>query len=289
MADFLQLILSGASYGAIYGLFGVGYVAIFSVNKVINMAQGEFGIAAAVVSISLVSAGWPVPLALIAGILAGVLIACLLQIVVLSPVKNLSMLTSVILTLGASAVIKSVLLLWVGPGAKSLPVLPGADVQILGATIRSQELWIFGSTVIVAAFLTWFYDRTLTGKALRASSQQPTAARLVGISVKRAAIVAFAIAGGTAALAGILSSPLHFTVWDSGLVLGLKGFVAAAIAGMVSIRAAIGGGILLGIVESLVAGYLDSGYRDGVAFLILIAVLILRPQGLFSRQMEERV
>ena len=289
MTDLLQLIVSGASYGSIYGLFAVGYVAIFTVSKVINLAQGEFGISAAMIAIAMVAAGWALPLALLGGIISGIAVAMILQRVVLAPIKNLTVLTSVILTLGASAVIKAILLLWMGPGAKSLPALPGADLRVFGVDIRSQELWIFGATVAVAIVLAWFYERTLTGKALKPCAQQPTAARLVGISVRRAALIAFAIAGATAALAAILSSPLHLTVWDSGLVLGLKGFVAAAIAGLASVRGAILGGVLLGIVESLVAGYLDSGYRDGVAFMVLIAVLILRPQGVFSRQMEVRV
>lgn len=289
MTDALQLTVAGLSFGAIYGLIAVGYVAIFTVSQVINLAQGEFAITGAMVAIATTAAGVALPLALVAGIVGGGVLAIIVQRLVLAPIKKLTVLTSVILTLGASAVIKAVLLLSFGPSAHALPPLPGSDLTVLGVTVRAQELWIFGATASIAVVLAWFYDRTLPGKALRACAHQPAAARLAGISVNGAAVVAFAIAGTTAALAGILSSPLHFTAWDSGLTLGLKGFVAAAIAGLVSVRAAIVGGLLLGEVESLVAGYIDSGYRDAVAFVVLIVVLILRPQGIFGRQVEVRV
>ncbi len=285
----VQLVVAGLSFGAIYGLLAVGYVAVFTVSPVINLAQGEFAVSAAMCSIALVTAGVALPAAVLGGLLSGIAVALLLQRLILAPVRDLTVLTSVILTLGASAVIKALLLIIAGPDAFALPRMPGPDLQLAGVSIGAQVLWTFAATAIVVVVLTWFYERTLAGKSLKACAQQPQAARLVGISVKHAAMGAFAIAGLTAAVAGILSSPLHFTTWESGLVLGLKAFVAAAVAGLSSVRGAILGGLLLGVIESLVAGYIDSGYRDAVAFVVLISVLILRPQGVFARQADVRV
>ena len=142
---------------------------------------------------------------------------------------------------------------------------------------------------LVSAAVYWFYDRTLTGKALRACAEQPVAARLVGISLSRASLISFLIAGVVGALAGVLASPVYFTSWESGLALGLKGFVAATLGGLVSVRGAVLGGLVLGVLETLTAGYISTGLRDAVAFLLLIVVLVVRPGGIFGRHAEARV
>jgi branched-chain amino acid transport system permease protein len=167
--------------------------------------------------------------------------------------------------------------------------VPGADFTIVGVAVQSQYLWILGVTAAVAAATTWFYERTMIGKALRACAEQPTAARLVGISIARASLVSFAIAGLLGAVAGVLASPIYFTAWDSGLALGLKGFVAATLGGLTSIRGAIIGGLVLGVLEQLVAGYVDSGLRDAVAFIVLIVVLVVRPGGILGQRTVARV
>jgi branched-chain amino acid transport system permease protein len=158
-----------------------------------------------------------------------------------------------------------------------------------GVSIRSQEFWMLGTLVVVGVGIVVFSERTRLGKAMRAVAEQPIAARIVGISPVLASVVAFGIAGLTGALAGVMSSPLYLSVWSAGLLLALKGFVAAVLGGLVSYRAAIAGGLLLGALESYVAGYADSGYRDAVAFVILIVILIVRPSGLARRVSGVRV
>ncbi|HET6294431.1 MAG TPA: branched-chain amino acid ABC transporter permease [Kribbella sp.] len=289
MSDLLQLIFSGLSIGAVYALIAVGFVAIFTVSEVINLAQGEFAALAGLVAISAVGSGMPLPVALVVAIATVTVVAVVMERVTVAPVKRLTTLTSIILTLGVSTVLKALMLLIWGPEGKGLTPFPGGDLLVFGVSIRAQELWILGIAAVVAAAVWWFYERTIVGKALRACSEQPIAARLVGISPKLATMLAFGIAGLVGAIAGVIASPVYFSSWDSGLSLGLKGFVAATLGGLVSIRGALLGGVLLGVLESLVAGYVDTGLRDAVAFVLLIVVLVVRPAGVFGRHAEARV
>jgi branched-chain amino acid transport system permease protein len=289
VSDLLQFVVAGLSSGAIYALVAMGFVAVFSVSGVINLAQGEFAAIGGLVALGGTDAGLPMPVALLVALLVVVVVAVLMQRLAISPVRRMTTLTSIILTLGVSTALKAVLLLVFGPQARGLAPLPGSDLLVGGVSVRAQELWILAVTAVVAVAVSLFYDRTLLGKALRACAEQPVAARLVGISPKAAATVAFGLAGLLGATAGVLAAPIQLTAWDSGLLLGLKGFVAATLGGLVSVRGAVLGGLVLGVLESLVAGYVDSGYRDAVAFVLLIVVLVARPGGVFGRHAEARV
>jgi branched-chain amino acid transport system permease protein len=289
VTDFLQLAFAGLSVGAVYALVAVGFVAIFTVSEVINLAQGEFASLAGLVAISAVASGFPLAAAVVVAVVTVAVVAALMERLTIAPVKRMTTLTSIILTLGVSTVLKALMLLVWGPEGRGLRPFPGSDVTVAGVSIRAQELWILGITAVVAVALVWFYERTMFGKALKACAEQPTAARLVGISLARASLVSFLIAGVTGAIAGVTASPVYFSSWESGLAMGLKGFVAATLGGLVSIRGAILGGLSLGVLESLVAGYVDTGLRDAVAFVVLILVLVVRPSGVFGRHAEARV
>ncbi|HEX6968648.1 MAG TPA: branched-chain amino acid ABC transporter permease [Micromonosporaceae bacterium] len=289
MTDLFQLLLAGVSIGAVYALIAMGFVVIFTVSEVINLAQGEFAALAGLVAISAAGSGLPLPAAILLAIATVVVVAAVMQRLTIAPVKRMTTLISIILTLGVSTALKAAMLLIWGPEGQGLTPFPGSDFNVFGVSVQAQYLWILGVTAIVAVVVTLFYERTLLGKALRACAEQPTAARLVGISIARASLLSFAIAGFLGSVAGVLSSPIYFSSWDSGLALGLKGFVAATLGGLVSFRGAILGGLLLGVLESLVAGYVDSGLRDAVAFIVLILVLVMRPGGIFRQHTVARV
>lgn len=289
MTDLLQLVFSGLSVGAVYALIAVGFVAVYTVSEVINLAQGEFAALAGLIAISASQSGLPLLVAAVLGIVSVALVAVLMERLTIAPVRRMTTLVSIILTLGVSTVLKAAMLLVWGPEGRGLEPFPGTTVTVLGISMRSQELWILGITAVVALAIGWFYEQTMWGKALRACASQPVAARLVGISPARAAMLSFLIAGVTGAIAGVVASPVYFSSWESGLAIGLKGFVAATLGGLVSIRGAILGGLMLGVLENLVAGYVDTGFRDAVAFVVLIVVLVLRPGGVFGRQAEARV
>ena len=289
MSDLLQLLLAGLSVGAVYALIALGFVVIYTVSEVINLAQGEFAALAGLVAISAAGSGVPLPAAILLAIVTVVIVAMLMQWLTIAPVKRMTTLLSIILTLGVSTALKAAMLLAWGPEGHGLQPLPGTDFTVAGVVVPAQYLWILGVTAAIATATTWFYERTIVGKALRACAEQPTAARLVGISIARASLISFAIAGVLGAVAGVLASPVYFTSWESGLALGLKGFVAATLGGLISIRGAIIGGLVLGVLESLVAGYVDSGLRDAVAFVVLIVVLVVRPGGIFGQHSVARV
>ena len=289
VADFVQLGVAGVSVGAVYALIAVGFVAIFTVSEVINLAQGEFAALAGLLAISATAAGMSLAVAGVLALAAVTLVALATQLAVLRPVKEMSTLRSIILTLGVATVIRALMLLLWGPEGRGLTGFPGSDFIAFGVLFRSQEVWIFGICLLVAGGLVYFYEHTLAGKALQACAQQPDAARLVGISAQGASLIAFAIAGATGALAGLVASPLYFSSYESGLTLGLKGFVGAAMAGLESMRGAVIGSVLLGLIESYVAGYIDSGLRDAVAFIVLIVILVVRPQGILRPAAEARV
>lgn len=289
MVDFLQLTIAGVAQGAAYGLVAVGFVTIFAVSGIINLAQGEFAMLGAFTAIATWSAGVPLVPAVLVGIAAIAVLAGVIERVTIAPAAGSSILAFIILTVGIGIALRAFALVVWGPDSHALPRFTPGVWSVGGVIIRPHDLWVLAGTLLTAAVLWVFFERTRTGKAFRACSEQPTAARLVGISPARMSRLSFVIAGTVGAVAGILISPVDFTNWNSGLLLGLKGFVAAALAGMVSIPGAIFGGLLLGVVESLSAGYVSSGLKDAVAFLVLVVLLVLRPGGLFGRPLQARV
>jgi branched-chain amino acid transport system permease protein len=282
MSDFLQLTVAGIGQGAVYGLIAVGFVAVFAVSGVINLAQGEFAALAGLVAISAAGGGLPLPAAAVLAVAVVAAVAVAMERLTIAPVRRMTTLTSLILTLGVSTALKAAMLLAWGPDSRGLAPFSQGTLDLGGVSVRAHELWVIGIAAVVGGAVYRFYEGTLTGKALRACAEQPQAARLVGISPSRASTVSFLIAGVVGAVAGVLASPISFTSWESGLVLGLRGFVAAALGGLVSIRGAVLGGLVLGVLESWTAGYVDTGLRDAVAFLVLIVVLVLRPGGVFA-------
>ncbi len=289
MSDFLQLVFSGLAQGGVYGLVALGFVAIFSVREIVNLVQGEYAALAGLAAISAVAVGLPLLVAVLLVVPFVVLVSVVIERLAIRPVKNMTPLISIILTLGVSTALKALMLLIWGPEALALAPFPGSDVTVGGISIRAQELWVLATAGVVGYAVIWYYEHTVQGKALRACAEQPVAARLVGISPRTATMVAFAIAGFVGAVAGVVGSPIYLSSWTSGLTLGLKGFVAATLGGLVSFRVAMVGGLLLGVLENLVAGYVSSGYRDAVAFVVLVLVLLYRPHGLAARTSGVRV
>lgn len=289
MSDLLQLVFSGLAQGAVYGLVALGFVAVFAVREIVNLAQGEYSALAGLSAISAVAAGVPLLPAILLVVPMVLVVSVVIERLCIAPVRRMTPLVSIILTLGISTALKALMLVIWGPQARGLPAFPGKDVVMAGVSIRSQELWILGIAAVVGAAVVWAYENTLLGKAMRACAEQPIAARLVGISPRTATMISFGVAGFVGAVAGVIGSPIYFSSWEYGLALGLKGFVAATLGGLVSLRVAMVGGLVLGVLENLVAGYIDTGYRDAVAFLVLLLVLLVRPQGLMFKAPAVRV
>ncbi len=286
-----QLVVAGLGAGAIYALIALGFVMVYTVTGIINFAQGAFVMLGAMIAATIygdASSGDAVGLviAAIIAILATTLVGVAVERLTIFPARNADTLTLIIITVGVYIAIQGVGLVVWGTSAKAFPAFTTLDItdgtlRFWGIVLKTQTLWIWGTTALVLALLTLFLGRTLTGKALRACSVNKEAARLMGISPTRMSVFAFGLAAGMGALAGIVLAPATRPIYDMGLKLGLKGFVAAAMGGLVSSPAAVVGGLLLGLTENVAAGVTKSGLKDVFAFIVLIAVL-LRKRGIFA-------
>jgi branched-chain amino acid transport system permease protein len=289
-AQFLQFLLAGLTVGAIYALVALGFSIIYNASHVINFAQGEFVMVGGMCTVWLANAGWPLPAAVAAAVLLAALLGLALERFAVEPARGASVVTLIIITIGASILLRGLAALVWDKKIHSLPAFSGdTPLAIGGATLLPQTLWILATTVLTVGLLWWFFNRTLTGKAILAVSHNRLAAELMGISVRRVLLVSFGLSAALGALAGVLIAPISFTSWDVGVMLGLKGFAAAILGGMGSGPGAIAGGLVLGLVEALGAGYLSSAYKDVFAFVIILAALVFLPDGLAGRRAAERV
>lgn len=275
----LQYLVTGITNGSIYALLGLGFVVIYSVTSVINFAQGEFAMLGALLAVSLIAGGLPQGLALVVAVVGVAIFAAALYRVGLRPARDASPLTLIIITIGAALAIRGVaLVIWGTEPYRMSPFTAGRPFQVLGAVIRLQSLWVLGMTLMLQPVLHAFFTRTMLGRSLRACAVNRLAARLMGIRTDRMAILAFALSGALGALGGIIITPIIFATYDMGLMLTLKGFVAAVMGGMVNYPGAVAGGFLLGILESLGAGLISSGYKDAIAFVALFIILLSKPR-----------
>jgi branched-chain amino acid transport system permease protein len=284
-AQFLQFLLTGLTVGAIYALVALGFAIIYNASHVLNFAQGEFVMIGGMAAAGFVEAGLPLPLAALLAVGGAMLVGLALEKLAIEPARGASVVTLIIITIGASILLRGLASLLWDKKIHSLPAFSGeAPLKLGGATLLPQTLWVLGATLVTVALLWWFFNRTLTGKAILAVSHNRLAAQLMGISVRRVLLVSFGLSAALGALAGVLIAPISFTSWDVGVMLGLKGFAAAILGGMGSGPGAIIGGLALGLIESLGAGYLSSAYKDVFAFVIILAALIFLPDGLAGRR-----
>lgn len=289
MSQLLQLLISGLILGVIYALIAVGYIIVYNITGIINFAQGEFVMLGALTGVTFYTALFPLWLSMVLAIAVVAGLSVIMQRLAIKPAGNASLVTFIIITIGISIAIRGAALLFWGTDPHTLPAFSSQQFHFLQARIASQGVWIVAVTAAAFLLLFFFFERTYPGKVVKACVINPNAARLMGISPQAMSLLAFAIAGGMGAVAGVVITPVTMATYDMGLMLGLKGFVAAVLGGLTSIPGALLGGIILGIVESLGAGYLSSGYKDAIAFLILVLILFVKPDGLLGKIGGKRV
>lgn len=290
MAELLQFLFSGLTVGATYALVALGFVIIYNASGVINFAQGEFVMAGGMASAFLVAAGVALPLAVVIAVVAGVAIGVALEKFAIEPARRAPVVTLIIITIGASIAIRGLAQLLLGKQFHTVPPFTGDNpIVIGGATILPQALWVIGASIAVVIGLGAFFSRTRLGKAMLATANNRRAAQLVGINVRFILLLSFGLSALLGAVAGVLISPITLTSYDVGIMVGLKGFAAAMLGGLGNGIGAIVGGLMLGLAEALGAGYLSSAYKDLIAFVIILAVLVFMPGGLFGKASTERV
>jgi len=289
-SQWLQYVASGLTAGAIYALVALGFSIIYNASRAINFAQGEFVMIGGMSAVTLVGAGLPLWAAVPLAVLAAVAVGLLLEKIAIEPARKADTVTLIIITIGASLLLRGLAQLLWDKRVHSLPAFSGdKPLHFMGATVLPQSLWVLGGAGLAVAALSWFFGRTLFGKAMLATSYNPLAAQLVGISTRKVLFVSFGLAAGLGALGGVLIAPIAFTSYDSGIMLGLKGFAAAMLGGLGSFSGAVLGGLLLGLAEGLGAGFVSSAYKDAIAFVIILAVLFFMPGGLLGARRSDRV
>jgi len=279
----LQYLLSGITTGSTYALIALGFSLVYNATGVINFAQGEFVMLGGMITAVLLKAsGLPLPLAAAIAIVATTLVGLALDRAAIRPARNASIVTLIIITVGASILMRGLAgIIW-GPDERPVPAFSGEQpISIGGAFITPQSLWVLGATLVVAVGMWLVFEYTVIGKAMRACAINPVAARLCGIDLSRMVSWSFALAAASGAIAGIVLAPITMTQYNVGTMLGLKGFCAAMLGGLGNGLGAIAGGFLLGVLEALGAGW-RSQYKDAIAFVVLLAVLVLKPTGLLG-------
>jgi len=284
----LQYILSGVTNGSIYAIVAIGFNIIYNTTGIINFAQGEFLMLGGMTAISL-SQFMPLPLAILFAVIITSLAGAMIDFVFIRRLRNPSVLMMIIVTIGLSIVIRETALHIWDEKVRSLPYFTGSEVtsiNILGAYISPQALWVLGVCGLMVLLLGLFFRYTATGRSMRACASNRTAAGLCGINTGNMVTISFMLSAAMGALAGCVISPITQTQYDCGTSLAIKGFTVAILGGMGNSTGAVVGGLLIGMLESFSISVLPMAYKDAISLAILILILFIRPSGLFGSREE---
>jgi len=286
----LQLFFTGIGIGAIYALVALGFVLIYRATNVVNFAQGDFAMLGAFAMILLaVDLNWPYWLSIIITLAGLVVFGALFNLGVYYPLRHRSFLPVIISTIGASILLENGVLFAYGPAPQSLPgMFETQGFNIGGVFFDSQYLLILVVTVVMVALQYSFFEQTLIGKKMQATSQDKEMASLLGIPVALMIMLTFIYSATLGGLAGILVGPILFVSVGMGSSIALKAFAASIIGGFGDVTGAVVGGLALGVIETFGAAYISVPYKDGFAFLVLFVFLLIRPQGFFGERVAEK-
>ncbi|AQP47846.1 branched-chain amino acid ABC transporter permease [Tessaracoccus aquimaris] len=294
MTEFLQQVINSLSLGSIYALIALGYTMVYGIIKLINFAHGEVYMVGAYVgyaSMSFLKLGFfeSLILAMIVCTVLGVVI----ERVAYRPLRNSTRIAALITAIGVSLLLQYTMMFFVGPDPRAYPPMPSfmnGSIDVGGVIIKNQQILIIGVSVFLMIVLQFIVKKTKMGKAMRAVSQDPDAARLMGISVDRTISFTFAIGSALAGAAGVLVGVYYNSIKPlMGIAVGLKAFIAAVFGGIGIIPGALIGGYVIGGSETLVSSLGYSMFKDGVVFAILILILIVKPAGLLGKNRKEKV
>ncbi|MBD8007207.1 branched-chain amino acid ABC transporter permease [Bacillus norwichensis] len=286
----LDQLINGIVLGSIYALMAIGYTMVWNVLRFINFAHGEVYMGGAFVSLYLIILDVPIWIAYLGGVAAGALIGYFMEKLVYKKMRSAPKLNLLIAAIGIAIFLQNLAqLIWgASPERLASPFLE-KNISVGGMLINQHYVYIIIVTIIVMFSMELFINRTIMGKAVQAAAQNINATELMGINANKVISITFAIGSGVGALAGILVGPVFLVYPTMGVFAGLKGFTASVMGGMGNIPGAMVAGLLLGIVESFAAGFISSGYRDAVAMIILLVILLARPQGIFGKIVQEKV
>ena len=283
---FFQYLVAGLTYGTIYAIVGIGFNIIYNTTGIINFAQGEFVMLGGMTAVSL-HAFLPLPAAIAAAVAMTMVIGGLIEIIFIRWLEKPSVLRMVIITIGISILTREVALhLW-GEGVRALPYFTGNEITSLslgGVRVSPQVLWALGISAVAVVLLNLFFKYTMLGREMRACAANRDAASLCGIPTRNMVTLSFVLSAGIGALAGCVVSPITQTQYSIGSGLAIKGFTVAILGGLGNSMAAVAAGFILGILESFSIWVMPTAYKDAIAISILLAMLFVRPSGLFGNR-----
>ena len=289
---FVQQIINGVSLGSIYALIALGYTMVYGIIKLINFAHGDIYMVGAYVSFFAVTmANMSIVPALLISMVVTALMGMLVERLAYAPLRHAPRISVLITAIGMSFLLEYGSMYFVSPTPRTFPeVMGNLAYNIGGFVINGQQLLIFAITTILMIILTYVVQKTKVGQAMRAVSFDTETAQLMGINANRIINFTFGIGSALAAAGGVLVGVYYNSIDPlMGIMPGLKAFVAAVFGGIGSIPGAMAGGIMLGVIEALVSGFISSTFRDAAAFAILILVLLFRPSGIFGKAVREKV
>jgi len=290
--EWIQQLVNGISLGSIYALIALGYTMVYGIIKLINFAHGDVFMIGSFIGFYSIT-GWGLSFfpALIVSMAACAVFGVIIERIAYKRLRNATRIAALITAIGVSLLIEYVFIYFRGAGLVAYPnVLPTKTFEIFGAQISSKSLLILGTSVTLMLILQFIVHKTKTGKAMRAVSHDMDAARLMGINVDRTISATFAIGSALAGAAGVIFGAYYTKIEPlMGVIPGLKAFVAAVLGGIGIIPGAMVGGLILGLVETIVSALGFSLWRDAAAFIILILILIFRPSGILGKNTKEKV
>ena len=290
-SQLLQYLFTGLTLGSIYALVALGFTMIYNATGIINLAQGEFVMLGGLIMVFLTMVlKVPLLVGFLLTVVAVTIVGALFERLAIHPLKNVSLITLIIITLAGSILFRGIAMFIWGKDPYALPAFSaGQPVKLWGATLQLQIFWILAITLLVVLGIGFFFKRTLTGKAMMACAFNPLASQLVGINVRKMVLVSFGLSAAVGAIAGTIITPITLMEYDRGPLLALKGFAAAVLGGLGSAPGSVVAGFIIGILESFGAGLISSGDKDAIALLILLIILWVRPSGLFGNREESEL
>jgi branched-chain amino acid transport system permease protein len=291
MTDFLQLFFSGMATGAIYSLAALGFTLLWQASGTINFAQGEFVMLPAFMMMGFLAAGFPLVMSFMGScVLSVIVLGWLFKRGVVDPLFKFGMMPIVVATIGLSIAMRNAVRACYSAEPHPFPNLfPDALYNIAGVTISATDVGTFVFAIALVLLTQAFLVKTVTGRAMQAVAQNTESASVLGINVPRMIFYTFAINAVLAAAAAILVTPTYLAKFDMGAALGTKAFFAAIIGGFNNSRGALLGGVIVGVCENLAAAYISPAYKDAVALIIFMVVILFKPQGLLGKKVERKV
>jgi branched-chain amino acid transport system permease protein len=286
----LQYLVAGLTYGTIYAVVGMGFNIIYNATGIINFAQGEFVMLGGMTAVSLHQV-LPLPLAILGAVTVTMAIGALIEMAFIRWLAAPSVLRMIIITIGVSIVVREAALLVWGQQVRALPYFTGNEVTSIsmgGARVSPQVLWAVGTTALMVALVTAFFRWASWGRQMRACASNRVAASLCGLPTRNLVTLAFVLSAGMGALAGCVVSPITYTQYGIGTGLAIKGFTVAILGGLGNSLASVAAGLVFGVLESFSVSVLPTAYKDVVTIAVLLAILFVRPSGLFGAREASR-